>query len=95
MRDMVITHDAEWNLVLRLADVGNNLSQAFLTKNTGIIATAALDIARKFSVFYTECSVLKAPDEEIRNSRIALCISTRQVLVNLLSILGIEAPERM
>jgi len=92
---VIVTHDAEWDLIFRLAGVNGDISMALSTRNPGIIATAALDIARKFSVFYNECPVLSAPDEHIRESRIKVCIATRQILVNLLSLLGIEAPERM
>lgn len=92
---VIITHGAEWNLIFRLAGVKSDISMALNTRNPGIIATAALDIARKFSVFYNECPVLTAPDEKTRESRIKICVATRQVLINLLSLLGIEAPERM
>jgi len=72
-----------------------DISMALGMRNPGIIANAALDIARKFSVFYNECPVLSAPDEETRETRIKICIATRQVLENLLGLLGIELPERM
>ena len=90
-----ITHDAEWNLIFRLARVNSDISMALDTRNTGIIANAALDIARKFSVFYNECPVLLAPDKKTIENRIKICIATRQVLENLLGLLGIELPERM
>ena len=93
--DLRITHDAEWDLVFRIAAVENDIAAALETRNPGIIANTALDIAKKFSAFYNACPVLAAPDEHVRSSRRALCIATRQVLVNLLGLLGIEAPERM
>ena len=92
---MKVTHSAEWDLIFRLAAVNSDTSMALNIRNPGIIATAALDIARKFSVFYNECPVLSAPDEYTCESRIKICVATRQVLVNLLGLLGIEAPERM
>ena len=90
-----ITHDAEWNLIFRLAMVINDISMARRSRNPGIVANAAIDVAKKFSVFYNKCPVLSAPAENIRESRIAICIATRHVLVNLLGLIGIEAPERM
>jgi arginyl-tRNA synthetase len=92
---MIVTHDAEWDLMFRLALVGGDIAMALKTRNPAIIANSALEISRKFSIFYNECPVLSAPDERVRDSRIALCIATRQVLHNLLGLLGIEAPERM
>ncbi len=90
-----ITHNAEWDLIFRLAAVSSDTSMALNMRNPGIIATTALDIARKFSVFYNECPVLSAPDEYTCESRMKICVATRKVLVNLLGLLGIEAPERM
>ena len=95
VKKTVITHEAEWKLIFRLASVENDVSVSLMTNNPGIIATTALDISRKFSVFYNECPVLTAPENQIRESRIAICIATRQVLINLLGLLGIDAPERM
>ena len=91
----VITDDAEWSLVLRLAQVELDVAAALETRNPAVLANTALDIARRFSVFYNACPVLNAGDDAVRKSRIALCIATRRTLMNLLGILGIEAPERM
>ncbi len=93
--DIHISHDAEWSLIFRLSQVADDIKQALTVRNPGIVATTALDVARKFSVFYTECPVISAPDEVTVNTRIALCIATRQVLIMLLSLLGIKAPDHM
>lgn len=53
------------------------------------------DLANAFSAFYQACPVLKAEDEAVRASRLHLCDLTRRVLADGLSILGIDAPERM
>lgn len=90
-----ITHDAEWSLLLRLAFAGDDITAALNNRNPGILANTALDIARRFSIFYNECPVLSAEDSEVRESRIRICLTVRQTLINLLSLLGIEAPERM
>jgi arginyl-tRNA synthetase len=93
--DITISHDAEWGLVFRLAAVSSDIMQSLSTKNAGILATSALDVARKFSTFYNACPVISAESDTIRNSRLSLCIATRRILINLLNLLGIEAPERM
>lgn len=94
-RPVRVTHDAEWSLLLRLAMVEGDISAALENRNPGIIANTALDIARRFSVFYNECPVLSAENAEIRETRIRVCVAVRQVLITLLGLLGIEAPERM
>ena len=92
---MTVSHDAEWRLILRLSAVSDDIEEALQSRNPAMIATVALDVARKFSIFYNECQVLNAPDEKIRLSRIYLCVAVRRVLINLLGLLGIEAPNRM
>lgn len=93
--DVVITHDAEWDLIFRLASINDDVLMSFNTKNPGIVANSALDIARKFSIFYNECPVISVQDEYIRRSRLVICIATHQVLINLLGLIGIKAPVRM
>ena len=94
-KSVTVSHEAEWNLILRLAQVPLDIEASLRTRNPALIATTSLDVARKFSMFYNTCPVLGAENDTIRESRIALCIATRRVLMNLLKLLGIEAPERM
>ena len=53
------------------------------------------ELAGKFTTFYEHCPVLKAEDEAMRNSRLALCALTAQVLKQGLETLGIETVEQM
>jgi arginyl-tRNA synthetase len=53
------------------------------------------DLATLFSNFYEHCPVLKADSDAERHSRLRLCEVTARVLESGLSLLGIEAPERM
>ncbi len=94
-RPVKVTHDAEWALMFRIAAVPGDIAAALDTRNPGILANTALDIARRFNVFYRECPVLSAEDPDVKETRIIICAAARQVLVNLLSLIGIEAPERM
>ena len=53
------------------------------------------DLAKKFSVFYRECSVMNAEDTQLKNARIKLILSVRQVLENAFGIIGMETVEHM
>lgn len=53
------------------------------------------DLAGAFSVFFTNCPVLQAPDESLRAARLRLCRLTEGVLQDGLSLLGIETLDRM
>ncbi len=59
-----------------------------------LVATLAFELARAFNDFYMQCPVIQAPDDQ-RTFRLRLVAAARQVLENLLSILGIPAPQMM
>lgn len=53
------------------------------------------ELASDFTTFYEHCPVLKAPDDDTRVSRLALCDATARVLSMGLGLLGIVAPDQM
>ena len=53
------------------------------------------DLAGAYSVFFTNCPVLKAPDDATRASRLHLCAMTERVLADGLTLLGIQLLDRM
>jgi arginyl-tRNA synthetase len=53
------------------------------------------DLATTYSAFYEKCPVLRAESAELRASRLLLCRLSAEILRKGLSLLGIEAPERM
>ena len=54
----------------------------------------ALDLASSFHSFYNACRI-KGEDEAVMQARLALANAVKTVLYSDLSILGVEAPERM
>jgi len=60
------------------------------------LARRLLCIAKAFSSFYTNCPILwEDNSEEVRLSRLTLCVATARVLRQGLLILGIKVPETM
>ncbi len=59
-----------------------------------LIANFLYQLAVRFTLFYNECPVLKAPPE-VREARLALSDLTARVLKHGLGLLGIEVSERM
>jgi len=53
------------------------------------------DLAGRFSVFYDNCPVLKAPDDPLKESRLTLCDHTARVIRLGLHLLGIDVVEQM
>jgi arginyl-tRNA synthetase len=52
------------------------------------------DLAQRFTSFYEACPVLSV-EPPLRDERLALCEVTARTLSLGLSLLGIEAPDRM
>lgn len=90
----VLTHPAEVALIKLLADLPHELRLAGMNYAPHRLTAYALEIARAFHSFYTECRVLGA-EPALQSARLLLVQATRQVLKKTLSILGVSAPERM
>ena len=89
------TEDAERDLMLALLGFGDVVAGVGATLEPHRLCTYLFDLAQTFTTFYDRCPVLKAPDEEVRASRLRLCGVTLAVLEQGLALLGITAPERM
>jgi arginyl-tRNA synthetase len=85
----------ERELSVRAALYPTVLKQAAEKLDCSIITNYLLDLAKSFSRFYREHSVMKADDESLRNARIRLALLVRDILSDGLSILGIKVPEAM
>lgn len=60
-----------------------------------LLTTYLFDLANAYSTFFEQCPVLKAPSEEIRDSRLLLCDLTARTIRTGLSLLGIAVVEQM
>ncbi|MBL9122093.1 MAG: arginine--tRNA ligase [Planctomycetaceae bacterium] len=59
------------------------------------LTTYLFELANRFSTFFEECPVLKAPTPALRTSRLCLCELTARTLRQGLELLGIDVLERM
>jgi arginyl-tRNA synthetase len=91
----LLSHPAERKLMSHLIHFNQVVAQAAENYRPSVICTYLLETAKKFNHFYHECSIGQAQTSELKNSRLALALATREVLKNGLGLLGIPAPERM
>lgn len=84
----------EWELILTLAYMPSRVFSAFQERDSTIITTYALDIAKAFSRFYKQCPITNA-QSDVRMLRLVICKITYTILEKLLNILGIDVPSRM
>lgn len=85
---------AEIELIDLISRVPGEIERSAQEFKPLLVATLAYELARAFNDFYMQCPVIQAPDEQ-RSFRLRLVAAARQVLNNLLTILGIPAPEVM
>jgi arginyl-tRNA synthetase len=91
-----IQHARERALALLLVGFGEAVEAVVAQLEPHKLCSYLYELASAFASFWVECPVLKddvAPD--VRASRIALSDLTGRVLVQGMSLLGIDAPERM
>ena len=86
--------EEEISLVKTLALLPDKILDSAESYKPSILARYLIDVAREFNRFYHNCPVLTS-EPEIKQARLLLINSTRQVLANGLGLLGIIAPEEM
>lgn len=84
----------EADLLKKIADLPGEIALAARLLEPHRLARYVLDLASSFHTFYNSQRVL-VEDEGLRRARLALVRSTKQVLANVLAVLGVNAPERM
>lgn len=89
-----LTHRTEVELVRMLADLPEEISLAVRHLAPHRLTIYAIELARAFHAFYTECRVLDV-EANLRAARLLLLVATRLTLARTLDLIGISAPERM
>jgi arginyl-tRNA synthetase len=92
---ITITAPAERALALRLLGFGAAVAAVADTAEPHRLCAYLFDVASLFTTFYEQCPVLKAPEESLRQARLALCSLTLRVLTMGLELLGVPIPEQM
>jgi arginyl-tRNA synthetase len=92
---IIITEPGERSLALKLLGFGGVVSQVADTAEPHALCSYLFELASAFTTFYEQCPVLKADDEETRQSRLALCAAVLRVLTTGLGLLGVPIPDRM
>jgi len=91
---IVLEHLDERTLALKLSLFENMIMRAYKEKEPSVLTEYAYTLAQTFSTFYNSCPIISAAPN-IAASRLKLACLVRDVLKQLLYLLGIEAPEVM
>ena len=87
--------DVERDLLLLLGQLPDAIDTAIARRAPNELCDFAFRLAQEFSRFYAACHILSESDEALRGSRLTLARLALRELELLLSLLGIEIPERM
>ena len=95
----LLIHTAELDVLRKLADYPLELTAAANDYAPHRLTRYAMEMASLLNIFYENCRVLPGKDDpiapELTTARLALVNGARIVLRNLLTTLGISAPDRM
>jgi arginyl-tRNA synthetase len=86
--------ETEMQLMRAVADLPERILTAASFRAPHRLTHAAQDLAARFHRFYTVAPVL-SDDEALTQARLWLCVGAKQAIANVLSLLGVSAPEVM
>lgn len=92
---VLVTDPTERALALALLGFGPAVVQVGVLLEPHRLCGYLFDLAQAFTAFYERCPVLRAEDDRVRASRLALSSVTLRVLVEGLGLLGVTAPQQM
>jgi arginyl-tRNA synthetase len=91
----LLSHKSERNIMQALLNYHTVIVQAAETYRPSVLCTYLYDLAKRFNVFYHDCSIGLADTPELKDARLALSYCTGEVLRQGLALIGIPTPERM
>jgi arginyl-tRNA synthetase len=89
-----LVHETELDLLRKIAELPELVRFAAEARAPYRLTRYAEELAAHFHRFYTECRVV-TDDPELTQARLHLAAATRQVIANVLAILGVSAPDSM
>jgi arginyl-tRNA synthetase len=90
-----LEHPVERALALSLLQFSEALQQAAAEYRPNHLTAYLFEMANRYSSFFEQCPVLKAPTDASRASRLLLCDLTARTLRLGLDLLGIQVVDKM
>jgi arginyl-tRNA synthetase len=87
--------DALWSLLYLATRLPDAVRGAVSSLEPAIVAKWTFQLAQSFNLFYHRYHILSEPDPARRALLVAIAVIVRRQLIRALSLLGIEAPDRM
>ncbi|MGH2723942.1 MAG: arginine--tRNA ligase [Actinomycetota bacterium] len=94
VRPEELVHETELDLLRKIAELPEQIQLAVNLRAPYRLTKYAEDLAAGFHRFYTECRVV-TDDAALTQARLQLAAATKQVIANVLDLLGVSGPESM
>jgi arginyl-tRNA synthetase len=92
---IVLASPAERALALELLRFCEILELTVAEYRPNQLTAYLFELANRYSTFFEQCPVLRAENDELRRSRLLLCLLTARTIEKGLDLLGIEVVEKM
>ncbi len=92
---ILLDSPAERALAVELLRFSEALEMTAADYRPNQLTAYLFDLANRYSTFFEQCHVLRAPSDELRQSRLLLCDLTARTIQKGLELLGIEVVEKM
>ena len=93
--EILVVNDFEKSLSKSIIGFSESIDETINSYSPHRLAVYLHHLAQDFASFYENCPVLVSNDDNMMNSRLALCNLTARTLKTGLGLLGIETPENM
>ena len=90
-----LQNEAEKSLIKKMAQYPSIIQMASSLREPHHLPRYAVELARTFHSFYTECRILGIPGRKLTDARLFLVFVCKEVLGSVLGLMGIEAVEKM
>ena len=90
-----LTMPSELDLAKTLSNFPDVVKTASKERAPYKITNYIHEVAEKIHAFYTECRVIDRDNLSVTSNRLGLCLASKIVMKNALSLVGVSAPTRM
>ena len=91
----LLSGEDEWALIKTLGDYPNVIAKAAENLDPSLVVAYVYEVAKLFSKFYQNCSIVNAENKQLAGARLYLASCTLQVIKNAMNLVLVPYLERM
>ena len=91
----LLSSEDEWALIKQLGDYPSVIAKAAENLDPSAVAAYVYEVAKLFSKFYQNCSIVNAENKQLAGARLYLADCTLQVIKNAMKLVLVPYLEKM